>query len=101
MYTVLFTLKNATQYTLYTQKTILYFRITDKNSVIAGPVVYSVGNQFNIPQGFIIVFLIYTAAVCCSVQILVGIWVGGFQFKQIAAGDVCNVTCGLFRVAGG
>ena len=33
VYTVLSTLKNATQYTLYTQKTILYFMLDNKISI--------------------------------------------------------------------
>lgn len=100
VYTVLFTLKNATQYTLYTQKTILHFRIPDEDRVVFLPVLHGVRHELNV-AGVRVVVLVDDAAVAVGpVQIRLRIRFGGLELEQVAAGRLGDVVGGFLRVAG-
>ena len=81
MYTVLFTLKNATQYTLYTQKTILHFRVPKIDNGIIFESIYCRRNQLHLSQTFIFILLRDTAIIICPVQIFICIRLYRLQFK--------------------
>ena len=67
--------------------------IADKYSVVAVPVIHRVGHQLHVPQRLVFMLLMKPGCHPLSiVQILVGIGIRGLQFKQVAAGNVRNVT---------